>query len=169
MTAPRRVLVLYTTAQGQTRRIAQRFADKLRDYELEGDVRDLAALPERLSIGDWDGVAIGASVHGGHHLKAAAEFERHHRPQLDARPTAFFSVSLAAADEDAEAVAAAREYLDSFVEETGWQPTPCASRKGNGDVKWDQEYTDWDAVTAFADDFAPAVTQRGAHPAAGAA
>jgi len=83
-------------------------------------------------------------------------------------------------DEDEEAVAAAREYLDSFVEETGWQPTICASfagailyshygtferilmrlimrRKGHGDVKWDQEYTDWEAVAAFAKDFAAAV------------
>jgi len=30
-------------------------------------------------------------------------------------------------------------------------------RKGHGDVKWDQEYTDWEAVAAFAKDFAAAV------------
>lgn len=127
--------MLYTTAQGQTRRIAQRFADKLRDYELEVDVRDLAALPEHFSIGDWDGVAIGASVHGGHHLKAAAEFARHSQYGVFER------------------------ILMRLI----------MRRKGHGDVKWDQEYTDWDAVTAFADDFAPAVAQRGAHPAAGVA
>jgi len=192
MPNPQRVLVLYATPQGQTRRIAERFASELRAQELDVDVRDLTDLPDGLSVGDWDGVAIGASVHGGHHLEVAEEFARHHRPQLEARPTAFFSVSLAAADEDDEAIAAAREYLDSFVEETGWQPTLCASfagailysqygvferilmrlimrRKGHGDVKWDQEYTDWEAVAAFAKDFAAAVAGHAARRAAGAA
>jgi menaquinone-dependent protoporphyrinogen oxidase len=187
-----RVLVLYATAQGQTRRIAERFAAELGSQDVQVQMLDLAELPEGVSVGDWDGVAIGVSVHGGNHLKAAAEFARQHRPQLDARPTAFFSVSLAAADEDDEAVAAAREYLDSFVEETGWQPTICASfagailyshygtferilmrlimrRKGHGDVKWDQEYTDWEAVAAFAKDFAAAVAGHAARRAAGAA
>jgi menaquinone-dependent protoporphyrinogen oxidase len=88
-------------------------------------------------------------------------------------PSAFFSVSLSAADDTDEARATARKYLDDFVEETGWTPARTASfagalqyleydfftrllikmmmRRGGHptDSSQDYDYTDWDEVVRF--------------------
>ena len=93
-------------------------------------------------------------------------------------PSAFFSVSLTAADDTDEARATARRYVDEFVEETGWTPGRTASfagalqyleydfftrllikmiaRKGGlpTDARQDYDYTDWDAVWRFGGEIA---------------
>ena len=45
------------------------------------------------------------------------------REWLAQRPTLFFSVSLTAAEDTAEAREATQGSIDEFKEETGWEPT----------------------------------------------
>ena len=95
--------------------------------------------------------------------------------------TAFISVSLSAAFEEDEAEA--QLYIDQFIDETGWKPDRTlslagalrykeydffrrwdmrfmASAKGAPtDISKDHEYTDWDQLYAFLDEFVGAVTQ----------
>jgi menaquinone-dependent protoporphyrinogen oxidase len=185
MTDPRRILVLFASTHGQTRRIAERIAATLREHGLETETHDVSTAPDGLSPKSFDGVLIGASVHAGHHQQAAVDYARHHHSLLNSLPCALFSVSLTAADDDDEAREATRKYLDDLLDDTGWQPTlsECFAgailyshygvfertlirlimrQKGHGDVKWDQEFTDWEAVDRFARDFASAVGKQAA-------
>jgi menaquinone-dependent protoporphyrinogen oxidase len=89
-------------------------------------------------------------------------------------PTAFFSVSLSAADDTEDSRAANRAYVDEFIERTGWDPQEATVFAGAlqyleydfmtklvmrlmmrrdhhpTDTSQDFDYTDWDAVEAFA-------------------
>jgi menaquinone-dependent protoporphyrinogen oxidase len=133
------------------------------------DVAATDPLPHR-----YDLVIAGASIHAGRHPAAFADWARRHAVALNTRPSAFFSVCLAIAEETDEARAAARDYLDDFEDRTGWLPRARTTfagalqyreyrlptrlamqvmmRRGDhpADIGRDYDYTDWDAVEAFA-------------------
>jgi menaquinone-dependent protoporphyrinogen oxidase len=170
-----RVLVLYSSREGQTARIAARLADRMRGHRIQVEVRD-ASLPEAADhLASFDGVVIGAAIHYAHHAKEIGEFVKSHRAILHTRHSAFYSVSLSAGGPSRD-VDAAKGYLAGFFADTGWTPDQSASfagairhsrygflktmlvhltvRKGQGPEAGDHEYTDWKAVEAFADGFA---------------
>jgi menaquinone-dependent protoporphyrinogen oxidase len=123
---------------------------------------------------DYDLVIAGASIHVGRHPAAFADWARRHAIALNMTPSAFFSVCLAVAEDTDEAHEAAHGYLDDFEDRTGWLPrvrTTFAGavrfreyglptrlamqvkmRRGHqpADIGHDYDYTDWDAVEAFA-------------------
>lgn len=165
-------LIAYATDHGQTAKIAGRIAAGLRDAGLDvvtHDVSDASAIDP----GGHAAIILGASVHRGHHQRSLVDWVKRHRDALDTVPTAFFSVSLTAADDTDEARAATQKCIDDFVEETGWTPGATARFAGalkyreydvftralmrliakhNGgptDTSHDHELTDWDAVDAF--------------------
>jgi menaquinone-dependent protoporphyrinogen oxidase len=177
-----RIALAFASVHGQTGRIAERIAATMRGQGLEVEVHDLRAHEKFTLLKGFDGIVLGSSVHAGHHLDPAVAFARDHRTLLGTIPSAFFSVCLAAADDDEESRATTREYRDQFVEETGWEPGVSVSfagaivyshygpfervlmrlimrHKGHGEIKWDQEFTDWDAVDGFARDFASRVSE----------
>jgi menaquinone-dependent protoporphyrinogen oxidase len=165
-------LVVYASTHGHTARIAARIADAMRAEGLEVDLRDAigadAAKPSR-----YDLVVVGASLHKEHHQKAIAEWVGARREALAQQPSAFFSVSLSAAEDSDESRAATQRCIDEFCTQTGWTPTrtePIAGclqyreydlftrqlmrllmkRMGHPtDASHDYDYTDWDAVDRF--------------------
>ena len=173
-----RALILYATVEGQTARIAERIALRLTGdghaVELHRIDASAAALPDPAA---YEAVVIGASIHYGRHPRFLRTIVRKQRSALAGRPGAFFSVSLSAGGPGAKP-AAARRYLRRFLRETGWRPQQTASfagalqyskygplkrlamigfvglAGGNTDTSRDYEYTDWDAVERFANDFA---------------
>jgi len=176
------VLVCYATSEGQTAKVANRIAETL---EARGhDVRALAVrdLPADVHVEDFDAVLVGASIHAGKHQPAIREFVEANRDALDAKPTAFFQVSLSSADEEGAAQAAG--YVDELVRTTGWHPDRVgffggalryseygflkrfvikqAVKRSMPDVTTDHdvEFTDWDEVEAFAGDVAAFVEGR---------
>jgi menaquinone-dependent protoporphyrinogen oxidase len=166
------VLVLYASTHGHTARIATRIAEALEHAGAEVDLRraDRADDPSPVA---YAAVIAGGSIHAGHHQRELVSWARRHATSLGELPSAFFSVSLSAADDTDEARATARKYVDDFVEETGWTPRKTASfagalqyleydfftrllikmmmRKGGHptDSSQDYDYTDWDAVWRF--------------------
>ena len=126
----------------------------------------------------YDVVVAGASIHGGHHQENLVRWARAHGPSLNMMPSAFFSVCLTAVDDTDEAHATTRDHLDDFEERTGWTPrrrTTFAGalqyreygfltrlvmrvlmKRGDHptDTRRDYDYTDWEAVEAFARDCA---------------
>lgn len=178
------VPVFYASTEGQTRRIAERVAERLRGCGLASGAIDVSG-PEAATI-DWrrvHGAVVGASLHIGRHQASAARFVKAHLAGLNAVPSAFFSVSLAAASRDPAEVDAARTIAAGFLSATGWHPATMVcfagrlaytqygfvkrqlmtwiARKEGGatDVSRDWEYTDWDAVDRFADALAARVTK----------
>ena len=178
-----KVLLVYGTTEGQTRKIASFVADRLIQKGNEVSLVDAA---ERALAPDpcaFDAVLVAASIHAGRYQSAAVDFVREHLAVLSARPGAFLSVSLAAAGKDPEDLAGLKRCGDVFFRKTGWTPALIhhaagalrytayglferwamkyiAHRQGAPtDTRRDHELTDWEDLARFADAFALAVTQ----------
>lgn len=170
-----KVLVAYSTHEGQTAKIADFIAGVLRARGLEADTCDVKESADP-ALFDYDGVIVGGSVHMGKHDKHVVDYVRGNRHGLTGLPSAFFSVSMSAIHdpEDAE------KYVQEFEEQTGWLPGRIAlfggglpythlnfitrriirniveDKPGNlgTDTSRDYVYTEWDGVRRFAEDFA---------------
>ena len=123
-------LVVYASRSGQTRRLAEGIADRIRTLGHEVQTQDVRteALP---MLERYAGVILAASVHLGHHEREMVKFVRSRRGELGGVPTVFFSVSLTEAtaedvhrpdEERLEARRAVSKVLEDFVLETGWRP-----------------------------------------------
>jgi menaquinone-dependent protoporphyrinogen oxidase len=176
------MLVCYGTGEGQTATVADRISEVLAERGHEVTARDASDLPSDFAIEEFDAVLVGASIHVGKQQPVVREFVDDNRDALAARPTAFFQLSLASATERGAAQAA--EYVDEFLEATGWQPDRIGlfggalryskygflkrllmkriakSATGDTDTSRDYEYTDWAEVEAFANDVAAFVEGR---------
>ena len=176
MTRPR-ILLLFGTRYGHTAGIAGRLAAILDELGYDVDVRDAAKVPLDLPLVGIDGVIIAASVIFGRHQRAVERFVRSHHEALDAVPSAFLSVSGAAASLRADAASTARRQLELFVRRTGWQPrhTLCvagaiaytayprlvrwmlrammARADGPTDTSRDHDFTDWAQLREFVAEF----------------
>ena len=170
-------LILYATTEGQTARIAERIARTLRNRGHAAETCQAKEAPAGLEAAKYDGVIVGASIHYGRHPAYLRSLVRSHRAALEARPSAFFSVSLSGGGPGAKPEAA-RRYLEVFLRQTGWHPRQTATFAGalpfskygafkrmlmvvfvglgggDTDASRDYEYTDWDAVERFAETFA---------------
>jgi menaquinone-dependent protoporphyrinogen oxidase len=166
------ILVLYASTHGHTGRIA---AGVGRALDRAGASVDLRVVDggEDLAPQGYDAVVVGASIHAGRHQKQIVAWARRHAASLNTMPSAFFSVSLTAAEDTAEAPATVQRVIDEFVESTGWTPTLTRSfagalqyleygfatrqlmkftsrRAGHPtDSHRDYDFTDWDAVERF--------------------
>jgi len=170
------VLVYYATGEGQTAKIARKIGETIKERGHEVTTVDAAAEPADLAIDDYDVVIVGASIHAGKEQLGIRDFVTANREALAGLPTAYFQVSLsAAADQTAEQAA---EYVENFIEATGWQPDRIAQFGGalrfseygflkrfmvkqvvkrewpELDTSQDAEFTDWQAVQDFAADVA---------------
>jgi len=176
-----RVLVLYASTHGHTTKIAERIGAALTERSLEATVRNVDEPGPIVDPTEFEGVIVGASVHASKHQPAVAEWVEQHHAALQHRPTAFFSVSLSAADDTDEARDDTQKMIDDFLTETHWAPTITASFAGalqfreynlptrvlmrliarkhmeDVDLHGDTEFTDWDAVDAFAGQFAGSI------------
>jgi len=116
-----RFLLVYGTREGQTARIADLIAQDLRAAGDTVDARNLRHGTAPTPAG-YDAVIVGASVHAHGYEREVRRWVRANRAALDEMPNAFFSVSLSAANTDAESVAEMDDVIDRFVRETGWRP-----------------------------------------------
>ncbi len=169
------VLLVYGTSEGQTEKIAHHVAGVLVGRGHEVELVHGRHLPESLAPARYDAVVVGDSVHGGRHHAYVRRWVEANRDVLASRPSGFFQVSLSAASERSESVAASRALVDEFLEGADWSPDHVgdfggalvysqygpvqrfvlkriAGREGGDtDTARDYEYTDWGEVTAFAE------------------
>ena len=174
-----RVLIVYGTTQGHTAQVAQRMADAIRGDGNDVALHDSKEVEMQTLTGPFDAIIVGGYVHAGDHQASLREFVKRNRELLDRVPSAFFSVSLAAADPDPESMGDARAAAEKFTEQTGWHPARVelvagalvftqynfftrhlmkliAKHHGRTelDTSRDYDFTDWDAVERFAREFA---------------
>lgn len=171
------ILVLYSSHDGQTRRIAARVAEVLGHAGHDAELCSADAPDVGREIGASDGVVVGAAVRYGHFAPRLQSLVRQRRNLLTALPNAFFAVCLSAGGPGAKP-ALARSYVDKFIRRTGWQAEDVAifagalryrmynplirllmrlivgHAGGDTDTSRDYEYTDWQAVDRFAAQFA---------------
>jgi menaquinone-dependent protoporphyrinogen oxidase len=116
-----RILIAYGTREGQTARIVDEITLALEAGGHDVDVRNLKqSRPE--TLGAYDGAIVAASVHIGAYENEVRHWVRDHVSELDARPNAFVSVSLSAANHDAESIAGMDAVIQKFRDNTGWEP-----------------------------------------------
>lgn len=169
-----KILVVYATTEGQTRRIARFVAGRLAD---RGHGAELLPVSDAEEI-DWAGVdaaVLAGSLHMGRVQADLAAFAAEHAAALTARPTLFLQVSLAAAGTDPEELAEIERIAEDFCAAAGWRPgrivqvagafrftqydffrrwamRHIAAQKGEEvDPGQDREYTDWKALAALFD------------------
>jgi menaquinone-dependent protoporphyrinogen oxidase len=176
------VLIVYSTKEGHTEKIAERMSEAL--AASGHDVHAARVVREPVEIGrDVDAVIVGGSIHKGRHADELVEFARRNRERLDSLPAGFFTVCLSAVESTPESQAATEGYLNAFMAESGWQPEDVAVFAGS--LAWthydffttlvmrliarhygmperfgrtqDYDYTDYDAVQAFAEKIASRV------------
>lgn len=173
------VPVFYATLDGQTRRIAECLSETLRAEELSSAPIEIgSADADRFDWSRARAVFVGAPIHYGKHLRSASVFVQQHRELLNAKPAAFFSVSLGCGFGTAPEVEAARAEARSFMKDAGWKPELNAcfggmlayrrygmfrrmmmrrmARKAGGpiDTSRNHEFTDWRDVQALAREMA---------------
>jgi menaquinone-dependent protoporphyrinogen oxidase len=169
------ILIVYGTTEGHTDEVVEHIRGPLESAGHEVVVHRIGDAPDRPA--GFDAVLVGSSIHVGKHHGDVVDWVRTNSEWLQARPSAFFQVSLSSASGD-EQDTEARSYVDQLVEATGWHPDlvglfggallytrygfvkrtmlkKIAGKSGLGtDTHRDYDYTDYDAVRHFAEDVA---------------
>jgi len=163
-----KLLIVYGTTEGQTRKICEFIRDKATEAGHEVTLIDSTEnelLPENFSA-----VLIAASVHAGNYQSSVRHYITKYHTELNEIPSTFVSVSLTAAGEEPESWKELEDITDEFLDTTGWEPTHVAQvagalryteynflkkylmrmiaqkSGGNTDTSSDHEYTDWKQV-----------------------
>lgn len=166
-----RILLVYSTTDGHTREICERIRKVV---EQQGHALTLSPIEraDRIDIGDFDMVVIGASIRYGRHARQVFEFMESRRRLLQTRPNAFFSVNLVARKPE-KSQPHTNPYLKKFLRQLSWRPDELAVfagkiaypmygfwdrqiirlimliTKGPTDPQAVVDFTDWDQVEAF--------------------
>ena len=166
------ILIVHSSFDGQTERIAVRIAGVLGRLGHQVEVRPVDTHP---SLEGFDAVIVGGAVRVGSYARALRNWAREMAPVLRSRPNAFFSVCLSAAGKDG--LEEAQRCVDKFKAQVGWEPHDTrifagalpyrrygmvlrlvmrfivGRAGGDTDTSRDYEYTDWGAVEGFAGAF----------------
>lgn len=169
----RSYLLVYTTREGQTRKIANLIRDELQTQGHNCRLCNLLEQAAPATLTDYDCVIIGGSIYYGHHDKRLSRFIKQHKVWLESHQSAFFTVNLTARKADKNQPDN-NPYLVKFLKRVAWQPKQLAVfagallypkyawydrhvirfimwiTKGVTDTSQTVEYTDWEKVRAFA-------------------
>lgn len=173
------ILIAYASHYGQTEKIATHLADQLRQQGHEVALVDARAsdvpAPKRFDL-----VVLGSRVEAGQHATEIRKYIREHIAVLEVMPTAFFSVSMAAAAENCGPDPSG--YLQTTFSDLGWTPSRSIAFAGGlpyrkygwfmrfvmkrisqsanrtTDTSRNHEMTDWDAVRRFGEELASLTT-----------
>ncbi len=171
-----RVLVFYATIEGQTRKIAEFIAGLSEKDGHEVIITDANQMGF-VGAGTYDATIMCAPVHIGRYPTPFVHFAQEWKDALNSRASAFVSVSLAIASEDADERQEAEEVASELLQTTGWTPRSVhhcagalkyteydffkrwmmkriAGKEGDRtDTSQDYELTDWDGLEGFVTQF----------------
>jgi menaquinone-dependent protoporphyrinogen oxidase len=172
-----RVLIVFSTTEGHTRKLAQFAAARLTSLGHQVQVHD-AAEPNAPDPVGFDCALLVASVHVSRYQRSLIEFASKHCAVLNRIPNAFISVSLSAAGDNPCDLAGLRNCVERLELETHWHPGVVhhaagamlfraygiftklvikfiAQRRGNVvNTSEDYDLTNYIALEMFIDDFA---------------
>jgi len=166
-----RILFLYHGVYGHTAKISGVLRDEVASLGHLAEVRPLLDGPQ--DAASFDAIVIGASIRHGKHNPAVYAFIDQYRALLDAKPNAFFSVSLVARKPHKN-TPETNPYMQKFLGLTTWRPRLLAVfggvldyqrygvmdrhiirfimrlTGGPTDLHTNVEFTPWDEVRRFA-------------------
>lgn len=163
-----KIMIVYATIEGHTRAIAE-FLNK--EAEKRGHISGLFnATVSPPSPDGYDAVIVAGSVHAGKYQTSIEHFVREYHEMINAKKSAFLSVSLTAASDDKESWKELEQQTTDFFIATGWNPTltefvagallytrydffkrfimRTMNKKSGGDTDTSRDhiYTDWEQV-----------------------
>lgn len=165
------ILIIYSTTEGQTRKICLRLQQVIEQQEHQVTVVPIQDEP-KIDLASFDKVVIGASVRYGKHSPQIVDFIEKNRHFLESKPNAFFSVNVVARKPE-KSKPEDNPYLQKFLKRLSWSPrelTVFAGKidypsyrffdrlmirlimwmtKGPTDPKAVVEFTDWKQVEDF--------------------
>lgn len=169
----KRIVILYSTVDGQTLKIAKRMQRRL---EATDNHVVLASLdePMKAELEDFDAIVLGASIRYGKFRPNVMAFVNQYQGLLARKHSGFFCVNLVARKPEKN-TPQTNAYMQKFLKESPWQPKYLGvfagslnysqlrffdkhiirfimwMTKGPTDFSTNQEFTDWGKVEAFAD------------------
>ena len=170
-------LIVYSSRAGQTQKIAETIGEGIRQQGHEVTVYSATKIPRNLEISSFSGIILGAPIYMGRYPRAIRRFITRHKFTLATRPSGFFTVCMGIASQHPAERRAAIEYGNQLFATLGWQPAQRDTFAGavkftrynaitrfimqkiakhNGfciDIKQDHEFTDWEAVARFTQQF----------------
>ena len=173
-----RVLVVFGTVEGQTEKIAKAVTGELRKMGHSVDLKDASDNRDAVHVAVYGGVVVGAPVHYSGYPASVQKWIKANAKELSARPTAFFSVGLGILHKnDRKAQSDQQKIVQDLFEWSGWHPNHSSifagalpyskyglvkrlfmkviSRSGGADTDTsrDYEYTNWEDVRRFSNEF----------------
>ena len=172
------ILILYATREGQTAKIAEYVAQRLQGMQHQVNTQSVSTLPRGFKLEPFDAAILGGPIHIGHYPRHLTTFAKQHHTWLNSHPSALFTVCMAIRSKVSASRTQAETFGEQFGKATLWQPRlkatfagavkytqygfitryimkSIAGREGGStDTSRDHEYTDWDAVAAFSEQFA---------------
>jgi menaquinone-dependent protoporphyrinogen oxidase len=166
-----KILILYSTTDGHTRKISQRLQRILEERAHEVSLVSITDEPG-IDLRPFDRIAIGASIRYGRHSRQMIDFINCNVQALETKPSAFFSVNLVAR-KPGKSQPATNPYLKKLLKRIDWKPKNLAVfagkldypryntldrmiirlimwiTRGPTDPKTAVEFTDWSQVDAF--------------------
>ncbi|MFV0449869.1 MAG: menaquinone-dependent protoporphyrinogen IX dehydrogenase [Vibrio sp.] len=170
-----KALLLYSTREGQTKKIMHNIAQQLEGYQCEFvDLHEC----EPMDLTQYDKVLIGASIRYGKLNTKLYQFIDTHQQQLKNTKAAFYCVNLTARKADqGKDTPEGSVYIKTFLKKSSWQPSLIGVfagalyypryrpidrmmirfimklTGGETDTSKEIEYTDWEKVSLFAKKF----------------
>ncbi len=172
-----KILMVYGTTQGQTGKIATVMKKELAKAGHTVELFDSQGISNSIHLKDYDAALIGASVHAGGYQRSLKKWVKDHQVGLNRMPTAFFSVCLGILQKQESVQKEEVRIVEDFLASCDWKPNQKAifagalsytqynpllkwwmrriSEKAGGDTDTskDYEYTDWNSVSRFVEDF----------------
>ncbi len=167
-----KALLLYSTREGQTKKILQYIDKELLDYHC--DYVDLHTLPTEIDFSDYDKVLVGASIRYGRLNKKLYQFVGRYKDELKEKNAAFFCVNLTARKEQqGKDTPEGSAYIQTFLSKSPWEPVLIgvfagalrypkyrwfdkmmirfimSMTGGETDTRKEVEYTNWKKVSLF--------------------
>ncbi|MEQ1877352.1 MAG: flavodoxin domain-containing protein, partial [Bdellovibrionia bacterium] len=119
----KRILIVYASKTGQTKKIAHAIADELESLEYAVYLSEAAKIAETNHIQDYDGILVGAPVLAGSYSKPLKKWAKSKALILNQKPTAFFSVCLGILQKNDEKVQKeVYQFPRDLFDATGWHP-----------------------------------------------
>lgn len=170
-----KLLILYGTGEGHTRKIATRMAEKATEQGYEAELVKGNKAAGDFSPEGFDAAIIGTSIHMGLHQISVRKLVKAHQAGFAKIPVAYFCVCLTAASDKSDDIKQVHKYIDEFKLYTGLQPRFTEAFAGalrypyynfikrymiklvarklglDTDTKKEYEYTNWSAVDSFAE------------------
>src|SRR4029453_7318737 len=120
---PMQLLIIYGTTEGHTRDICHFAARCLRDAGHRVTIEEAPPGEVGPDPAPYEGTILAGSLYVGRFQAPLVRFAQSRKEALNARPTAFISVSLCAAGLRPHDWEAVEKCVDRFQHETQWTPS----------------------------------------------